>query len=184
MGRSGHLFAVERWGVEPDLMCLGKALGGGVAPIAAVLGSERALGSFDDVPTGSTWSWLPWACAAASATLDLYEREPVLENVRALEAVGREKLDALAERHPQIGEVRAVGAFQAIELVRDRATKERDRELQDATWAEAVRRGVFTDSSSTSLNIQPSLLMDPAEFGAALEAIGEALAAAIAVLGR
>jgi 4-aminobutyrate aminotransferase-like enzyme len=184
MGRSGHLFAVERWGVEPDLMCLGKALGGGVAPIAAVLGSERALGSFDDVPTGSTWSWLPWACAAASATLDLYEREPVLENVRALEAVVADRLWTLAERHPQIGEVRAVGAFQAIELVRDRATKERDRELQDATWAEAIRRGVFTDSSSTSLNIQPSLLMDPEEFGAALDTIGEALVAAIAVLGR
>jgi 4-aminobutyrate aminotransferase-like enzyme len=80
--------------------------------------------------------------------------------------------------------VRAVGAFQAIELVRDRATKERDRELQDATWAEAVRRGVFTDSSSTSLNIQPSLLMDPDEFGAALDTIGEALAAAIVALGR
>jgi 4-aminobutyrate aminotransferase-like enzyme len=184
LGRSGHLFAVERWGVEPDLMCLGKALGGGVAPIAAVLGSERAVGAFDDVPTGSTWSWLPWACAAASATLDLYEREPVLENVRALEAVGVEKLGALAARHPQIGEVRAVGAFQAIELVRDRESKERDRELQDLTWTEAVRRGVFTDSSSTSLNIQPSLLMDPAEFGAALDTIGEALAAAISVLGR
>lgn len=184
LGRSGHLWAVERWGVEPDLMCLGKALGGGIAPIGAVLGSERALGSFDDVPTGSTWSWLPWACATASATLDLYEREPVLENVRALEAVGAAKLEELARRHPQIGEVRAVGAFQAIELVRDRATKERDRELQDATWAEAVRRGVFTDSSSTSLNIQPSLTMDPERFGEALDVIGEALAAAIAVLGR
>lgn len=184
LGRSGHLWAVERWGVEPDLMCLGKALGGGIAPIGAVLGSERALGSFDDVPTGSTWSWLPWACATASATLDLYERDPVLGNVRALEAVGAAKLGELARRHPQIGEVRAVGAFQAIELVRDRATKERDRELQDATWAEAVRRGVFTDSSSTSLNIQPSLAMDPERFGDALDVIGEALVAAIEELGR
>jgi 4-aminobutyrate aminotransferase-like enzyme len=108
----------------------------------------------------------------------------VLENVRALEALGARKLGELAARHPQIGEVRAVGAFQAIELVRDRATKERDRELQDATWAEAVRRGVFTDSSSTSLNIQPSLTMDPERFGEALDTIGEALAAAIGELGR
>ncbi len=183
-GRSGELFAVERWGVEPDLMCLGKALGGGVAPIGAVLGSERALGGFDDVPTGSTWSWLPWACAASLATIGVYESEPVLENVRALERVGRERLGALAERHACVGEVRAVGGFQAIELVRDRETKERDRELQDATWREAVRRGVFTDSSSTSLNIQPSLLMDPGELGAALETIGAALAAAIRELGR
>lgn len=179
-GRSGHLFAVERWGVEPDLMCLGKALGGGVAPIGAVLGSERALGGFDDVPTGSTWSWLPWAAAAALATIGVYEREPVLANVRELERVGRERLGALAERHECVGEVRAVGCFQAIELVRDRATKERDRELQDATWREAIRRGVFTDSSSTSLNIQPSLLMDPAKFATALDTIEAALAAALA----
>ena len=59
MGRSGHLFAVERWGVEPDLMCLGKALGGGAMPIGALLGTERVLGEIDDVPTGSTWAWLP-----------------------------------------------------------------------------------------------------------------------------
>ncbi len=183
-GRSGHLFAVQRWGVEPDLMCLGKALGGGVAPIGAVLGSEVALGGFDDVPTGSTWSWLPSAAAAALATIGIYEREPVLENVRELERVGSERLGALAERHACVGEVRAVGGFQAIELVRDRETKERDRELQDATWEQAVRRGVFTDSSSTSLNIQPSLLMDPAEFAAALDTIEAALDAAIAELGR
>ncbi len=184
MGRSGEMFAVEKWGVEPDLMCLGKALGGGLAPIGAVLGSERAVASFDDLETGSTWSWLPWACATASATLDLYAREPVLENVRALEAVGLEKLGALAERHPQIGEVRVIGGFQAIELVRDRETKERDRELQELTAEEAMRRGVLVTSSSTSLNIQPSLLLDPGEFGAALDTVAEALAAAIAVLGR
>ena len=98
MGRSGELFAVERWGVEPDLICLGKALGGGVMPIGALLGSERAIGGFDDVPTGSTWAWLPAACAAALATLDLYEREPVLENVRELERLAAERLGELRER--------------------------------------------------------------------------------------
>jgi 4-aminobutyrate aminotransferase-like enzyme len=184
MGRSGHLFAVERWGIEPDLMCLGKALGGGTVPIGAVLGSERAMGGFDDVPTGSTWSWLPWACAAALATIEVFEREPVLENVRELERVGLERLGALAERHDCIGDVRAIGGFQAIELVRDRDSKERDHDLQDATWRAAIERGVFTDSSSTSLNIQPSLVMPPPEFGAALDRIGEALGAALRTRGR
>lgn len=184
-GRSGELFAVQRWGVEPDLMCLGKAMGGGVAPIGAVLGSERVMGGYDDVPTGSTWSWLPWACAAALATLDAYEREPVLENVRELERVGAERLGAMAERfEPQIGETRAVGGFQAIEFVRDRASKERDPELQHLAALKAVELGVLMDSSSTSLNVQPSLLMPPEEFLAALDRVEEAVAAAVAELGR
>jgi Fe-S cluster biogenesis protein NfuA len=74
MGRTGTMFAVEHWGVEPDLMCLGKGIGGGVMPLGAVLGSERAMGGYDDVPTGSTWAWLPAACAAALATLDVYRQ--------------------------------------------------------------------------------------------------------------
>ena len=128
-GRAGTMFAVERFGVDPDLMALGKSMGGGVMPIGAVLGTERAM-DFDDVSTGSTWSWLPASCAAAIATLDVFEAEPVLENVMALEAAGFERLHALAEQYDAIGDVRAVGGFQAIEFVKDRVTKERDLDLQ------------------------------------------------------
>ncbi len=105
MGRTGHLFAVERWGVEPDLMCLGKALGGGVMPIGALLASERVLGEIDDVPTGSTWAWLPGSCAAAIATLDVFATEPVLENVATLEAVASKRLGELQGKHDVIGDV-------------------------------------------------------------------------------
>jgi 4-aminobutyrate aminotransferase-like enzyme len=177
MGRAGSLLAVERWGVEPDLICLGKALGGGVMPIGAVLGSERAMGGFDDVPTGSTWSWLPAACAAALATLELYEREPVLEHVGELERVASERLAALADRYEQIGDVRAVGCFLAIEFVSDRRTKDRATELQHAVAAEACRRGVIADSSTTSLNLQPSLVMPAAALERALGIVGEAIEA-------
>lgn len=183
-GRSGSMFAAERWNLQPDLMCLGKAMGGGVAPIGAVLGSERAMGGYDDMPTGSTWSWLPWACAASLATIEAYEREPVLENVRELERVGRERLGRIRDRHPQVGDARAFGAFQALEFVTDRDTRERDRELQDLVCVRAADRGILTDSSSTSLNIQPSLAMTPEAFAAALERIGDAVAAAVKELGR
>ncbi len=168
MGRSGTMLAVERWGVEPDLICMGKALGGGVMPIGALLGTERALGEVGDLSTGSTWSWLPGSVAAALATLDAYEREDVLGNVAALEALAAERLGALAARHERIGEVRAIGCFLAIEFVRDPETKERDLGLQDAVAAEILRRGILSDSSTTSLNLQPSLLMPPEALDVAL----------------
>jgi 4-aminobutyrate aminotransferase-like enzyme len=176
MGRSGTLFAVEHWEVEPDLMCLGKALGGGVMPIGALLGSERALGGFDDVPTGSTWAWLPASCAVALATLDVYETEPVLQNVAELEAVATRRLGELHERHGRIGDVRAVGCFQAIEFVRDRETAELDPELRDAVAAQMLSRGVIADSSTTSLNIQPSLVMPPARLEGVYAIVDESIA--------
>lgn len=174
-GRSGTMLAVERWGVEPDLICLGKAMGGGVMPIGAVLGTERAMGGYDDLSTGSTWSWLPGAVSAAMATLDAYEREDVLGNVAELQAVAERRLGEIKASCERVGDVRAVGCFQAIEFVTDRETRERDLDLQDAVAREMCRRGVLADSSTTSLNIQPSLLM-PA---AALETAYDIIAASV-----
>jgi 4-aminobutyrate aminotransferase-like enzyme len=178
-GRTGELFAVQRWGVEPDLMALGKSMGGGVMPIGAVLGTERAMG-FDDVSTGSTWSWLPAACAAAIETLDIFEREPVLEHVRELDRVAREALRPLFDRHECIGDVRVVGCFIAVEFVKDRATKERDPELQEAVAWACARRGLLADSSTTSLNLQPSLVTPLEVMERAVALLDEAIAAVLA----
>jgi 4-aminobutyrate aminotransferase-like enzyme len=150
-----------------------------VMPIGAVLGTERAM-DFDDVSTGSTWSWLPAACAAAVATLDAFAREPVLENVRALEATGREALEALKERHSCIGDVRVVGCFMAIEFVKDRETKERDLELQERVAMACVRRGLIADPSTTSLNLQPSLVTPVEVVEQAISILDETITAATA----
>jgi 4-aminobutyrate aminotransferase-like enzyme len=179
MGRGGRMFAVERWGVEPDLICMGKGLGGGVMPIGAVLGSERVLGS-GDLSTGSTWSWLPGSVAAALATLDAFEREDVLANVAALEAVASERLRQLEADCDRVGAVRAIGGFEAIELVADRGTMELDLRLQEAAANELLRRGVLADSSTRSLNLQPSLAMPPSAFESALELAAGAVEAAVA----
>ena len=177
-GRAGALFAVQRWGVRPDLMALGKAMGGGVLPIGAVLGTERSI-DFDDVSTGSTWSWLPAACAAALETLDVFEREPVLENVRVLEAAGLQALEGLMDRYPAIGDVRAVGCFLAVEFVKDRVTKERDLELQERVAWGCLRRGLLVDPSTTSLNLQPSLTMPVEVMDTAMAILDEAIAEAV-----
>ena len=178
-GRTGHMFAVDRWGVEPDLMALGKSMGGGVMPIGAVLGTDASM-DFGDVSTGSTWSWLPASCAAALATLDAFEREPVLENVRALEAAGLEGLRALADRYPAIGDVRAVGCFLAVEFVTDRATKERDLELQGRVANGCLQRGLLLDPSTTSLNIQPSLTMPVEVMSTVIDILGAAIGESVA----
>ena len=180
-GRTGHLFAVERWGIRPDLMALGKAMGGGIMPIGAVLGTERAMG-FDDVSTGSTWSWLPAACVAALETLRVFRDEPILDHVRDLDATARRAFEPLAERHACIGDVRVIGCFIAIEFVKDRATKERDLDLMERVAWGCIRRGLLVDASTTSLNLQPSLItpIDVLEQGIAIvdEAIAEAVGSA------
>jgi 4-aminobutyrate aminotransferase-like enzyme len=175
-GRSGAMFAVQRWGVRPDLMALGKAMGGGVLPIGAVLGTERAMG-FDDLSTGSTWSWFPASCAAALETLAIFREEPVLDNVLALEAVGAGALGRLQERFLEVGDGRSIGCFQAIELVTDRVTKERDPVRQRALAERLAVRGILADSSTTSLNLQPSLVLAPETLETAYGVVEEELAA-------
>lgn len=173
-GRTGEMFAADLWRLEPDLMCLGKAMGGGVMPIGALLGTERALSGFNDLSTGSTWSWLPAACAASMAFLDLMEREDVLGNVRALHEVAVSVLSPLVDRFAEVGDVRVQGGFVAIELVLDGLTKERAAALQDSVAEGCIRRGVLVVSSTTSLNIQPSLTMPPDAY---TEALGRVIAA-------
>jgi 4-aminobutyrate aminotransferase-like enzyme len=179
-GRTGTFLAVERLGADPDLICLGKGLGGGVAPIGAVLGSERVLGAFDDVSTGSTWAWLPAGCAAALAMLDELTRPGVLEHVRAIEARSQGSFGALLGRFAVLGDVRSVGALTALEFVTDRVSKERDLELQDAVAREVFARGMITDSSTTSLNVQPSLITPLEVIDQAAEIVAEAIVTVLA----
>ena len=158
-GRAGEVFASTRYGLEPDLICLGKAMGGGVMPIGAVIGTNRAMGWFDDVPTGSTLAWLPAAAVAAIETIRVFDDPDTLEHVRAIERVALSRLRPLLDRHEQVGDVRAVGAFIAIEFVTDRLSKTRARAIQEQVAAACLQRGVLGDPSTTSLNLQPSLVV-------------------------
>ncbi len=129
-GRTGTMFAVEQEGVRPDFLCLAKGLSGGYLPLAATLTTDRVyeafLGEFASARTffhGHTFTGNPLACAAALASLRLFETERVLERVRKTADVLRPKLAAIAELQ-HVGDVRQRGLMVGIELVRDRRTKE------------------------------------------------------------
>jgi taurine--2-oxoglutarate transaminase len=126
-GRCGEWFAVDHWGVTPDLITFAKGVNSGYVPLGGVVMSDAVAASFQDrpYPGGLTYSGHPLACASAVASINIFKEEGILEHARALgtEVIVPE-LRALADRHPSIGEVRGLGVFWALELVRDRDTRE------------------------------------------------------------
>jgi taurine--2-oxoglutarate transaminase len=126
-GRCGEWFAVDHWGVAPDLITFAKGVNSGYVPLGGVLISDSIAETFAEraYPGGLTYSGHPLACAAAAASITIFKEEGIVEHARALgeEVIGPE-LAAIAERHPSVGEVRGLGVFWAVELVRDRRTRE------------------------------------------------------------
>jgi taurine---2-oxoglutarate transaminase len=126
-GRCGEWFAVDHWGVTPDLITFAKGVNSGYVPLGGVVISDPIAATFADrpYPGGLTYSGHPLACASAVASIGIFREEGIIEHARQLGAdVIGPGLRELAERHPSIGEVRGLGVFWALELVRDRATRE------------------------------------------------------------
>ncbi|MFI6121275.1 aspartate aminotransferase family protein [Streptomyces sp. NPDC051064] len=126
-GRTGKWFAADHDGVVPDLMTFAKGVNSGYVPLGGVAISAEIAATFETrpYPGGLTYSGHPLACAAAVATIGVMEDEKVVESAAHLgEHVLGPGLRELAERHPSVGEVRGLGAFWALELVRDRETRE------------------------------------------------------------
>jgi taurine--2-oxoglutarate transaminase len=124
--RCGEWFAVDRWGVTPDLITFAKGVNSGYVPLGGVIISDPIAATFDEraYPGGLTYSGHPLACASAVAAINVMRDEKIIEYARNLgdEVIGPE-LHALAERHPSVGEVRGLGVFWALELVRNRDTR-------------------------------------------------------------
>lgn len=125
-GRTGAWFACQHWDVTPDLLCLAKGINSGYIPLGAVVISRKIADWYHDKPFfgGLTYSGHPLACAAAVATIEAYRDERIVENAAAHGQWLRGALQAMAERHPSIGEVRGMGLFWGIELVKNRETRE------------------------------------------------------------
>ncbi len=126
-GRCGEWFAVDHWGVRPDLITFAKGVNSGYVPLGGVVISDEVAASFQEraYPGGLTYSGHPLACASAVASITAFHEDGIIDNARRLgEEVIGPRLRQIAEKHPSVGDVRGLGVFWAVELVKDRSTRE------------------------------------------------------------
>ena len=186
LGKTGKMFACQHDGVAPDILVLGKGLGGGILPIAAVLarpeldvGAEWAFGHY-------THEKNPVTARAALTTIEIIEDEGLVENAAR---VGQDRaasdLREMKSRIPAIGDVRGRGLLLGIELVRDRAGMEPDQDLAEATMYAALDRGLsFKTTMGNVLTLTPPLTITEDEMLRALDIVAAAIEDARAGIGR
>ncbi|MBN2284279.1 MAG: 4-aminobutyrate--2-oxoglutarate transaminase [Deltaproteobacteria bacterium] len=138
----GKLFAIEHWGVEPDIMTIAKSLAAGM-PLSAVVGRAEIMDSIHPGGIGGTYGGNPVACAAANAVLDAYEEENMLEKSEALGKKLWAAFTGMQKKYEIIGDVRGKGPMIALELVKDRATKETNAEAAGKIAAYAFEKGLI-----------------------------------------
>lgn len=179
LGRTGRLFACEHTGVQPDIVCWGKGLGGGLVPFAAMFARE-GLNIAPHIALGHyTHEKSPLGCAAALATLEVIEREGLVQRAASLGVRTLERLRALMDRHAIIGDVRGQGLVIGVELVRDRAAKEPANDAAEAVLYACLERGLsFKISGGNVLTLMPPLTIADAEMDQALAILDEALSEA------
>ncbi len=141
-GRTGRMFAVEHFGVEPDLIIVAKSIAGGV-PISGVIGKAAIMNAAPDSSIGGTYVGSPLGCVAGVAVLDEIRDRDLLGRGTAIGERMRTRFEELAVRHPQIGDVRGLGPMLAVELVSDPAGREPDPKAADAIVQAAFRRGLL-----------------------------------------
>ena len=189
-GRCGEWFAVDRWGVQPDLICFAKGVNSGYIPLGGVIISRPIADTFAHrpYPGGLTYSGHPLACASAVASINIFKEEGIIEHARHLgdEIIGP-ALREIAERHPSVGEVRGLGVFWAIELVRDRATREplvpynasgADNKPMGELMAACKQRGLWPFTHFNRMHVVPPLTISDDEMRTGLAIIDEALTVA------
>jgi 4-aminobutyrate aminotransferase/(S)-3-amino-2-methylpropionate transaminase len=176
-GRTGKMFAIEHFDVEPDLMTVAKAIAAGL-PLSGVIGKAEIMDAPGDAQVGGTYVGNPVAQAAALAVLDVFEEEQLVARAAQLGETLRARMLAWQERFPQIGDVRGLGAMLAIELVQDVETKEPAPDLATAVTDEAARNGLLLLKSgiySNCIRVLTSLVISDAELDEALGVWEQAL---------
>jgi len=173
MGRTGKWWAIEHFGVEPDIVLSAKGIASGM-PLGAMI-TRKSVMDWPKGSHGNTFGGNPISCVAALATIKLIE-EQYLQNTRETGAYAREALQEIAARHPSIGEVRGMGFMLGIEFVKDKETREPDAKLRDAVVDLAFERGLLTLGCGLStIRIAPPLCTTKAEVDEGLAIFAEAI---------
>jgi len=176
LGKTGRFFAAEHDGAAPDIMVLGKALGGGILPIAACI-ARADLDQAGDYAFGHyTHEKNPVSAAAALATLAVIEREQLVENAARVGAYALERLHEMKQRHRLIGDVRGRGLLIGIELVSDRAAKTPAPNIAERVLYAALSRGLsFKTTMGNVLTLTPPLITTREQMRQALEILDQCL---------
>jgi len=157
MGRTGTMFASEALHVEPDLITVGKSLASGL-PLSGVIGAVDVIDSVPEGGIGGTYVGNPVACAAGLAVLDVIEQEQLLDRAKALGRHTRARFETWQQRYDIVGDVRGVGAMQALELVSDRKLKTPATAQTAAIVKAALANGVITASAGLQGNVLRMLI--------------------------
>jgi 4-aminobutyrate aminotransferase/(S)-3-amino-2-methylpropionate transaminase len=180
-GRTGKLFAIEHYGIEPDLITVAKSIAMGL-PLSGVIGRAEIMDAPGDSAIGGTYVGNPVAQAAALAVLDVIGEEDLCARASMLGDTMRSRMESWQQRFPQIGDVRGLGAMLAIELVRDSATKEPAADTATAVVEEAARNGLLLLKSgiySNCIRVLSPLTLTDAELDEALAVWEQAIEATL-----
>ena len=177
LGKTGRMFSCDHDGVAPDILVLGKALGGGILPIAAVVARPELDVAGDWAFGHYTHEKNPVTTRAALTTLDIIADEGLVENAARVGTRAIDRMHAMKDRLPAIGDVRGRGLVLGIELVRDRDSREPDRDLAEAVLYWALDQGLsFKTTMGNVLTLTPPLTVTQAEMDRALGILEEAIA--------
>jgi 4-aminobutyrate aminotransferase / (S)-3-amino-2-methylpropionate transaminase / 5-aminovalerate transaminase len=181
-GRTGKMWGIEHYDVEPDLMTIAKSIAGGL-PLSGVLGRAEIMDAPGDSAIGGTYVGNPIAQAAALAVLDVFEEDDLVERAAQIGDTIRERMTAWQERWPAIGDVRGLGAMLALELVLDAKTKEPAADLATKVVEAAAERGLLLLKSgiySNCIRVLVPLVITDAQLDEALGVWEDALDSALA----
>ncbi|HCE5103324.1 aspartate aminotransferase family protein [Vibrio parahaemolyticus] len=177
MGRSGEWFTYQAYDIEPDMLCIGKGLGGGLVPIAAMV-TKNIYNTAEQISMGHyTHEKSPIGCAAALATMEVIEQDGLLDKAKADSQFMREKLLEMKAKYPVIGDVRGIGMLWGIELVTDHESKARAYDEAEAVLYQCLNNGVsFKVSQGNVIQLSPPLIITREQLIEALAIFEEAIA--------